>query len=627
MAQMGPRYVAYRAYHEVRRRSGMLRSAFPTSFAPAASPSLQEWRESKPAFFVPTRAEVRVTKRQDPELQDWYERFVAGDFQYFSYEWKHIGRDYNWRTNPTTGYTYGLEHWTEIPDLDPERGDVKYVWEKSRFSYLLQLIRYDYHYGEDQSELVFSEIESWLDANPLNLGPNYLCSQEISLRLLNWTFALYYYQDSEAMTQVRWERVMQSMYGQLKHVRAHIRFSRIAVRNNHAITETLMLYVGGLLFPWFSEAAEWKKSGKAWFEQEVEYQVYEDGTYIQHSHNYQRVLTQLLSYALAISRVNGENFSDIVRSRAMASLRYLTDVADLATGELPNYGSNDGALFFPLATQSYRDYRAQLNGLSRLLNGRQPFPKIASEEGEWLVGDSPKPVPDNLLSLSRRNHHAFATKGVYLHRNDKTLQFINCGSYRDRPFQADNLHFDLWIKGINVLRDAGSYRYNTDANKLKYFVGSAGHNTVMLGDHDQMLRIGRFIWTHWSRSVMAEFNATENGYQFTGEIIAFGQVASSIRHRRQINYNELAGLWMIEDTVTHNTDNPVVQHWNLHPNWANYLSFSAVDEHGRALEPNFSEGYFSGHYGELSPAPHLTFATRTATIRTTITLLTAEPPT
>jgi hypothetical protein len=136
-----------------------------------------------------------------------------------------VGRDYDWLTNPATGHRYVLDHWTEIPDLSAKAGDIKYVWEKSRFSYLLTLIRYDHHYGEALGEVVFSEIESWLEANPLNLGPNYICSQETSLRLLNWTFALYYYKDDAALTQVRWKRIMQSIYGQLKHVRAPRRFA------------------------------------------------------------------------------------------------------------------------------------------------------------------------------------------------------------------------------------------------------------------------------------------------------------------------------------------------------------------------------------------------------------------
>src|SRR5690606_39335330 len=56
---------------------------------------------------------------------------------------------------------------------------------------------------KDLSEFVFAEIESWIDANPINHGPNWRCSQEISLRVFNWCFALYYYQNAERSEERR----------------------------------------------------------------------------------------------------------------------------------------------------------------------------------------------------------------------------------------------------------------------------------------------------------------------------------------------------------------------------------------------------------------------------------------
>jgi hypothetical protein len=41
------------------------------------------------------------------------------------------------------------------------------VWEKSRFTYLLMVIRNDYHCDEDHSQFIFDEIESWINANLL----------------------------------------------------------------------------------------------------------------------------------------------------------------------------------------------------------------------------------------------------------------------------------------------------------------------------------------------------------------------------------------------------------------------------------------------------------------------------
>jgi hypothetical protein len=92
------------------------------------------------------------------------------------------------------------------------------VWEKSRFSYLYTIIRYDFHFGSDQSAFVLHEILDWINKNPLNFGPNYMSSQEIALRLLNWTFALYYYKNSPQLTEETFQKILHSIYWQAKHI-------------------------------------------------------------------------------------------------------------------------------------------------------------------------------------------------------------------------------------------------------------------------------------------------------------------------------------------------------------------------------------------------------------------------
>src|SRR5690606_12177276 len=225
----------------------------------------------------------------------------------------------------------------------------------------------DYHYEVDIGEFVFSEIDSWITANPINRGPNWRCSQEISLRIFNWCFALYYYQDSPALTEHRWQRIQQVIYASLHHVYHHIDFSRIAVRNNHAITETLFLALSDIMFPFIPETKKWAKDGLHWFEEEIDYQIYDDGTFLQFSMNYHRVVVQLLSLAISVFEKNQRLFSPHVYGKAHKSLNFLYQCMQDENGKLPNYGSNDGALFFPWTDTDYRDYRPQLNTLHYIL--------------------------------------------------------------------------------------------------------------------------------------------------------------------------------------------------------------------------------------------------------------------
>lgn len=81
--------------------------------------------------------------------------------------------------------------------------------------------------GKSHASFVFTQIIDWIHQNPLNCGPNYKCSQEISLRILNWVFALYYYRTDKALTEEVFDLLIRSIYGQMKHVRTNINFQEL----------------------------------------------------------------------------------------------------------------------------------------------------------------------------------------------------------------------------------------------------------------------------------------------------------------------------------------------------------------------------------------------------------------
>ncbi len=318
------RYILFRSKYEFERRSGMLVRKYPTRLKSISVPKLEEWREHGSGWFFGDLSDIKVTKRKNPLLKDKMEHILNGDVLFFSKSWKPLGFDYDWVTNPESGYHYDArQHWTKVNDFSQEAGDIKFVWEKSRFSWLLTVCRYDFHFEEDHAEFAIGQILDWIEKNPLNCGPNYKCSQETSIRILNWLFALNFYRKSATLTEERWKRIITSIYWQTDHVMKNINFSRIAVRNNHAITETLTLYLMGLMFPMMPGASKWKKNGKRWFEEEIDYQVENDGTFIQDSMNYHRVLIQLFTYAIAIADKHGEKYSDFVYKKAYKSVNFL----------------------------------------------------------------------------------------------------------------------------------------------------------------------------------------------------------------------------------------------------------------------------------------------------------------
>ena len=591
LRNMGIKYIVFRFQYELRRKSGMLKRLYPDKWEMEPSLSLEKWRrEAKPFLGQVREFHAQKDYSANPILAERINRMLKGEYCFFSSVWYVLSPDYDWVTNPDSGYRYDIsKHWTEIEDYVKESGDIKYVWEKSRFAFLYDFIRYDQTTGENHAQFVLSQILDWIVKNPLNYGPNYKCSQEISLRVLNWIFALYYYKDSPLLTEKRFALIMASIYGQMKHVRANINFSRIAVRNNHAITETLTLYIVGLLFPSFKEAAEWKRSGKKWFEEEILYQIAEDGTYLQYSMNYHRVVVQLLTWAICLADKNNERFSEIVYQRAYASVNFLYQCQDEVTGFLPNYGSNDGALFFKLNDNDYRDYRPQLDALHYLLTGENLYDKEYEDRMWYASGWS---MNRTKFSRIRKKYGlvSFEEGGYFLFREKGSFTFIRCGRYKKRPAQADNLHVDVWYDGENILLDGGSYKYNASDEDLKYFMGTESHNTVMLGAKDQMLKGQRFIWYNWTQACKTVMKEEKDCFIFMGEVKAFTYIGKRIIHRRRIIKWKGKAIWEIEDTIANKPDVlPVRQLWHT-------LSENIQISSDGGLQQDFS-GWYSSYYG------------------------------
>ena len=552
------RYILFRSKYEFERKSGLLARKYPTELENLPIPSLAVWREKGCGWFFEDRGSLSINKVKSPDLKEKMEHIMKGDVLFFSKTWKELGLDYDWVTNPETAYQYDVkQHWTKINDFSQEAGDIKFVWEKSRFSWLLTVCRYDYHFDENHAEFVIGQILDWIEKNPLNCGPNYKCSQETSLRILNWLFALSFYRRSDALTEKRWQRITTSIYWQIDHIYKNINFSRIAVRNNHAITETLTLYLMGLMFPMMKEADKWKKNGKKWFEQEIDYQIEEDGTFIQDSMNYHRVVIQLLTYAIALADKHGEKFSDFVYEKAYKSLNFLYQCQEPTNGWLPNYGANDGALFFPLSDADYRDYRPQLNALHGLLTGHTLYDDYL-EDAQWTGAEMPSfrklfPKIEKQYGIVK-----FEKSGYYLIREKDTLTFVRCGLFKKNG-STDQLHLDVWYKGENVLMDGGSYMYNTDEETIRYFAGTESHNTIMLGDNDQMQKGMRFIWFYPPSLLSASINEESLAYVFEGKVNAFKQIGDGIAIHRTIKKMKGGPEWIINDTIENAPDGFVMR--------------------------------------------------------------------
>tara|TARA_B110000027_G_scaffold52629_1_gene57381 strand:- start:7424 stop:9307 length:1884 start_codon:yes stop_codon:yes gene_type:complete len=598
VSNMGTRYVTFRILYTIKTKVGWKKIAFPTNLDLKKHISLEDWKKNLPPFFFYGKEINGLEKKPTEDLKNNFENIKKGIYLFFNKSKIDLGLDYDWITNPITKYKYDInKHWSEIKDLSPDAGDIKYVWEKSRFTFLIDIIRYDYHYNDDQSKFIFNQIEDFIDKNPINQGPNYICSQEISLRVLNWTFALYYYKDSGKLTEELFHKIMHSIYWQIHHVYKNINFSRISVRNNHAITETLMLFLSGKLFPFFPNIKLWSKKGKIWFEKEIEYQIYSDGTHLQYSMNYHRVVIQLLTLGIKLSEINKDLFNKKVYNKAKKSLYFLQNCINHENGNLPNTGANDGALFFKFSDNDYRDYRSQLDDLRFVLFGNTSY----NSNSVFWYGASNVTYNEPSNSVFR----LFDSGGYSIINDSNNVKtFVKCSSYNNRPSQADNNHVDIWVNGINYFRDNGSYLYNTNKDYVSYFNGALGHNTCTVNNTDQMIKGPRFIWFNWIKKSKIENLEFDDRFEINSSFEGFKKLGESIVHNRRVIKYKNKLFWTIIDSFENTNSLKKQIYWHTDYKLLENIDISITDLKKNKLSKQIKHGKYSTNYGEYEESPY-----------------------
>ncbi|MCD6322258.1 MAG: heparinase II/III-family protein, partial [Clostridiales bacterium] len=261
-------------------------------------------------------------------------------------------------------------------------------------------------------------------------------------------------------------------------------------------------------------------------------------------------------------------------------------------GWLSNSGNNDGALFFPLNNNHFRDYRPQLQAFGLVLGYRLYEKKY--EDCFWYGLNKQTGL---LKSIEKKSQLVFPNGGYYGFRDSSSLTTIRCGSYKDRPSQADALHIDIWHNGRYILFDPGTYKYNTKHKYIKFYFGTIGHNTLSIGDHDQMLKGNRFIWYFWTKCKEEKIEESRSAFEFKGKIYGFPTVGNKIYHERKICKIRNRNEWRIIDKTNYKGNEPVMLHWNVHPDYLNYVDIQTIGKKNEKLAYLQKIGWYSELYG------------------------------
>ena len=544
-------------------RSGIFRRRLPVGewdFLVSEGRSSQEHpktRAIKKRFFF--NSDQLPTPRSQQLVCEQADRVLSGEWPFFSKQWQRIGFPPDWHFNPLDGTRVpDRGHWSKI-NIDKIH-DVKFVWEPSRFSVAYLLARAYAASGDQRYPDAFWKlIADWADKNPPHRGVNWASGQEVTLRVMAWCFALHAFGNSSSSTLARISQLLGMIEIHGVRIAGFISYA-LSQSNNHGIAEAVGLFTIGILFPEFGRADEWKRLGKKLIESQIRKQVYDDGSYIQHSFNYQRVLIDHLVWSFRLGEVNGEPFSKEGYAILGSALRFMLRFCDLNTGGMPNYGSNDGSLVLPLSSCDFLDYRPALQAAHYLVHRGPCFQKGEwDEQTEWLIGTEFLHM-DRKIRQWRTEFQKNQSHSGYLKLTAReSSAMLRAARYAARPSQADQLHLDLWWRGQNIACDPGTYLYNARPPWTNALKGTAVHNTVTVGNHDQMTRVERFLWVDWAQAEWREYElkdslrvieAWHDGYERLGAM-----------HRRSLLCIAGEDCWVVVDDVYGDFRGRVRLHW------------------------------------------------------------------
>jgi len=505
-----------------------------------------------------------------------------------------------WHRNLFTGVESPLLPWWKVPDFSAS-GDIKGVWELSRFEWVVALAQRARAGEATAAEQLDEWIADWCRENPPFRGVNWKCGQEASIRVLRLALAAAFLeQDAEPQPGLQ-----ELLLVHLRRIAPTISYA-LGQDNNHGTSEAAALFVGG---SWLAalgdqDGAVWADAGLHWLEERALVLIQPDGSFSQHSVTYHRLMLETYTLVDWWCRRRGlTSLSPAVCARLEAATRWLASLVEHSTGDAPNIGANDGAHLLPLTEAPTRDFRPAVRAAALAFSDADAYEDVPETTNHirWL-GFTP----------SSRHLNADDTctgeQGGFLRmRQGTALAILRVPRFRFRPSHADPLHVDLWVAGENLLRDGGSFSYADHGRGRSYYPGIASHNTVQIDSREPMPRLGTFLWGSWLQPLEASTPISDGDAKVAVAAYcdAWGAVhrrtlrlrdrhlsvhdeVRGVRFRSVLRWRLLPGTWGLDgDVVTDGirrlhvtTDVPIVR---------------------RALV----EGWESRHYLHESPLPVL----------------------
>jgi len=469
-----------------------------------------------------------------------------------------LGPDIDWSADFKTGRRWPFRQSSLLRVSYDDGSDVKVPWELSRFQHL-PLLAATGHVGE-----IGAELESWIEANPVEMGVNWTTTMDVAIRAANWVAALAL--SAERAAGERWfKRALESLLLHGRFIRSNLEWSE--ARGNHYLSDVVGLLPVAALFSGSLEGRTWAQWAAGELVSEMEHEVRADGSTHEASTSYHRLVTELFvcGTQAADALVPG-SIPDWYRERLDLMLTFVRDYTR-PDGLAPQIGDADDGRFLPLG-----DY------------GADP------RDHRHLFAQAGIPLKKAAASA------AYPEGGYYVLRNGGLYTIVRCGDVgrygHGGHGHNDQLSFELADARGALVVDPGTFTYTPDPPARNSFRSTAFHATLRVGGQEQndLRTDDLFSMTDRARAEALSWDAVS----FEGRHYGF----PGVTHTRRVELGERE--LQIRDTVTSSDSQELEWTFPLAPGAEDRVEIS-----GEGLEFRPEPGWYSPRYGVREPTTFL----------------------
>ncbi|MCL4361317.1 heparinase II/III family protein [Candidatus Dependentiae bacterium] len=350
------------------------------------------------------------------------------------------GTDLSWHQDVTVsnGFFDNFSFYKDIKfsaanaaNLDIDiKADIKVPWHFSRFHHTTILgLAYQFTGNEKYAEKAQKEILDWIEKNPFLIGINWLCPMEAAIRSLNWIYFFYFFKNSKTISLNFWRQFTAILYQHLIYLENNWEIYD-SKTNNHYLSDLLGYFYLSYFFD-FKKELLWCFNE---FLNELDKQIFEEGTSYEGSTSYHALVTEIVQHFLLLAQ--------------------------------------------ELNLEVDRKYLEKFKAMKTFLINTK-FVKIGDDDsGQIVLGLK--------LNIKSPNENSIFYKdfGLSIFSSDKLHLTLRQGAYKKNQssghFHNDISSITLSLNEIPVIIDPGSYVYTASAYWRNYFRSINVHNTFFI---------------------------------------------------------------------------------------------------------------------------------------------------